>query len=67
MISNNLRLSRVSHPRATGWAVALLVVVFLAFGLWAEAAIPAAHSAPIVLDGAAGGGSLVEHISAMLG
>ena len=67
MISNNLRLSRVSHPRATGWAVALLVVVFLAFGIWAEAAITAANSAPIVLDGAAEGGSLVEHINAMLG
>lgn len=31
------RISRVSHPRATIWAAILLVVVFLGFGVWAEA------------------------------
>jgi len=35
MFSNNIRLSRISHPRATLWAMALLVVVFLGFGVWA--------------------------------
>ncbi len=39
MISNNIRLSRISHPRATAWAVALRVVVFLTFGVFAEAAM----------------------------
>ena len=39
MMANNIRLSRISHPRATAWAVTLLVIVFLGFGLWAEAAI----------------------------
>jgi len=33
------RISRVSHPRATIWATLLLVVVFLGFGVWAQAHI----------------------------
>ena len=37
---SNIRLSRIGHPRATWWAVALLVVVFLGLGLWAEAYLP---------------------------
>lgn len=39
MNPTNIRLSRISHPRATAWAMTLLIVVFLGFGLWAEAAI----------------------------
>jgi len=41
MQTTNIRLSRISHPRATFWAVTLLIVVFLSFGLWAEAAMVA--------------------------
>jgi hypothetical protein len=37
---NNIRLSRISHPRATLWAMALLIIVFLGFGIWAEASLP---------------------------
>ncbi len=40
MNSNNIRFSRISriaHPRATVWAIVLLVVVFLGFGVWAQA------------------------------
>ena len=37
--AHNIRMSRISHPRATLWAMALLVVVFLAFGVLAEAAL----------------------------
>lgn len=39
MISH-IRLSRIGHPRATLWAMALLALVFLALGLWAEAYLP---------------------------
>ncbi len=37
--THNIRMSRISHPRATLWAITLLVVVFLGFGVLAEAAI----------------------------
>ncbi|XOV84511.1 MAG: hypothetical protein ACFHXK_05215 [bacterium] len=40
MAFNNIRLSRISHPRASIWAIALLILVFLGFGLWAEASLP---------------------------
>ncbi len=40
----NIRLSRISYPRATWWAMLLLVAVFLLFGLWAEASLPAAQT-----------------------
>ncbi|MCR9261106.1 MAG: hypothetical protein NXH95_15385 [Pseudomonadaceae bacterium] len=40
MAFNNIRLSRISHPRATFWAMALLIIVFLGFGIWAEASLP---------------------------
>lgn len=33
---NNIRLSRISHPRATLLGVALLFAVFMLFGLWAQ-------------------------------
>ena len=39
MNSNNIRLSRISHPRATVWAMTLLILVFVGFGLFAEAAM----------------------------
>ena len=35
------RLSRVNQPRATGWAMLLLIGVFLALGLIAELLAPA--------------------------
>ena len=38
--TNNIRfsrVSRVSHPRATLLGTILLVVVFLGFGVWAQA------------------------------
>ena len=38
----DFRLSRISHPRATLWAMILLALVFLGFGLVAEAFVPAA-------------------------
>ncbi len=39
MNTHNIRLSRISHPRATAWAMTLLVIVLLSFGLGAEAAM----------------------------
>lgn len=39
---DDFRLSRVSHPRATFWAILLLTLVFLGFGLAAEAFVPPA-------------------------
>ncbi len=39
-MKDNFRLSRISHPRASLWAMALLAVVFVAFGVWAEASVP---------------------------
>lgn len=50
MTSNNIRLSRISHPRATLWAMVLLIVVFLGFGVWAEATLPTANTSAILLD-----------------
>lgn len=32
MQENNIRMSRISHPRGTGWAFVLLVAVFAAIG-----------------------------------
>ncbi|MFT7653019.1 MAG: hypothetical protein ACI9ON_000130 [Limisphaerales bacterium] len=39
MSSQNIRLSRISNPRSTFAAMALLIVVFLGFGMVAEACI----------------------------
>ncbi len=50
MISHNIRLSRIYQPRATVWAMALLTIVFLGFGIWAEATMPAADSSALLLD-----------------
>jgi len=41
MGNNSFRLSRISHPRATLWAMVLLALVFLFFGLAAQAYVPA--------------------------
>ncbi len=37
MHSQNMRLSRVTYPRATWWVMALLIAVFAGFGMVAEA------------------------------
>ena len=50
MATDNIRLSRISHPRATGWAMALLVIVFLGFGIWVEATLPATSASAVVID-----------------
>ncbi len=50
MSTDNIRLSRISHPRATGWAMALLVVVFLGFGIWAEATLPSSSVSAVVIE-----------------
>ncbi len=44
-MKDNFRLSRISHPRASLWAMALLAVVFVAFGVWAEASVPMLETA----------------------
>ena len=36
-MNHSIRLSRISHPRATIWALALVAAVFLAFGAWTDA------------------------------
>ncbi len=41
-MTGNFRLSRISHPRSNLWAMLLLVVVFLCFGLVAQAYVPSA-------------------------
>lgn len=46
MTTHNIRLSRITHPRATMWAALLLVIVFLGFGMVAEACQPEGLSAP---------------------
>ena len=35
-MNHQIRLSRISHPRASLLGVALLIAVFAGFGLWAE-------------------------------
>ena len=48
-----MRMSRLSHPRATLVAMVLLAAVFLLFGLFASAAEPSYTPAPNTLGGAA--------------
>lgn len=49
----DMRLSRLSHPRATLMAMVLLAVVFLLFGMFASAAVePAYTPAPEIINGA---------------
>ena len=38
--NSTFRLSRISNPRATLWAMILLALVFLCFGLVAQAYVP---------------------------
>jgi hypothetical protein len=48
----DMRLSRLSHPRATLMAMVLLAVVFLLFGMFANAVEPAYTPAPNTINGA---------------
>lgn len=48
MNTQNIRLSRVSHPRASLWAMLLLVVVFLGFGVVAEACLDTSGQPPAI-------------------
>ena len=48
----DMRLSRLSHPRATVMAMVLLAVVFLLFGMFANAVEPAYTPAPNTINGA---------------
>ena len=66
MTSTNIRLSRISHPRATVWAMGLLVVVFLGFGIWADAAMPAVNTSAVMLDSVMPSGNWLAHITASL-
>ena len=54
--ADEMRLSRVSHPRATLMAIILLAAVFLLFGMFASAAQP--DYAP-ALGGSAGSTTLL--------
>jgi hypothetical protein len=50
----DMRMSRLSHPRASLVAMILLAVVFLLFGMFASAAIePSYTPAPNTINGAA--------------
>ena len=48
----DMRLSRLSHPRATILAMVLLAVVFLLFGFFASAGQVSYSPAPNTVDGA---------------
>ena len=49
---NEIRLSRLSHPRATLMAMVLLATVFLLFGVFASAIEPSHSAAPNTIEGA---------------
>ncbi|TNF84240.1 MAG: hypothetical protein EP301_11020 [Gammaproteobacteria bacterium] len=49
----DMRMSRLSHPRASLVAMALLAVVFLLFGMFASAIEPSYSPAPNTINGAA--------------
>lgn len=49
---SEMRLSRLTHPRATLLAMVLLAVVFLLFGMFASAVEPGYAPAPATIDGA---------------
>ncbi|MGE0622959.1 MAG: hypothetical protein AB7I04_06825 [Pseudomonadales bacterium] len=53
-----MRLSRLSHPRATLFAIILLAVVFLLFGLFTSSVDVSHTPAPNTVDGAV---SLIGH------
>ena len=50
---NEIRISRLSHPRATLMAMVLLAVVFLLFGMFANAIEVTHAAAPNTIEGAA--------------
>ncbi len=50
---NEIRLSRLSHPRATLMAMVLLAGVFLLFGMFANATEVSHAAAPNTIEGAA--------------
>jgi len=52
-ILSEIRMSRLSHPRANLFAMLLLAVVFLLFGLVASAFEPGYSPAPNTLEGSA--------------
>ena len=60
-----MRMSRLSHPRASLVAMILLATVFLLFGLFASAVEPSYTPAPNTLGGAASliGDWVVAHVS----
>ncbi len=47
-----MRMSRIGHPRASLFAMILLAVVFLLFGLFASAVEPSYSPAPNTVNGA---------------
>lgn len=47
-----MRMSRLGHPRASLFAIILLAVVFLLFGLFANGAAADYSPAPNTIDGA---------------
>ena len=49
----DMRLSRLSHPRASLVAMILLAAVFLMFGMFASAIEPSYSPAPNTINGAA--------------
>ncbi len=66
MIANNIRLSRVSHPRATLWAVALLIIVFLGFGIWAETSVTMTQTSTVELNSFAAGSDWLTGLAKVL-
>lgn len=48
----DMRMSRLSHPRASLLAMILLAVVFLLFGMFASAVEPSYSPAPNTINGA---------------
>ena len=57
--NSSFRLSRISYPRATLWAMILLALVFLSFGLVAQAHVPEIDPARLALDGIDAGVSML--------
>ena len=49
---SDMRMSRLSHPRATALAMVLLAVAFLLFGIFASAVEPSYAPPPNSIDGA---------------
>lgn len=66
MMANNIRLSRVSHPRATLWAIALLIIVFVGFGVLAQTSIPMDHTSSLHLGTFTQGSGWLAELTAAL-